>query len=279
MSTPQVRRPGWGLQSVATSLWQHRRLVFQLAGREIRARYRGSLFGGLWAVIVPLFLLAVYSFVFGVVFQARWGVPDTAHAEAAFPVVLFAGLAMFWMFSEAVGRAPGLVRENTAFVKKIVFPVHVLPWVPVLTALFNGVISLVILIGGRWVLMGPPPLTTLLLPLVVAPFVVMTMGVMWLFSSVGMYMRDLGHVVGVLIAGLLFLSPIFYPAEAVPEAVRIWMYVNPLTFVVEQIRALVIWGELPDWQGLGLYLAASWGFAWLALQWFLRTEKGFADVL
>lgn len=272
------RHPGWLPLSVFRSFLWHRPLILRLAAREIAARYRGSLFGVLWAVAVPLMMLAVYSFVFGVVFGARWG--EAARAAAAgteFPVVLFAGLVLFWMLSESVLRAPTLIRENVVYVKKIVFPIHVLPWVPVLSALFNAGIGLLVLLGARWLLIGPPPPTFALAPLVVAPLILMVMGVMWVFASVGMYVRDLGHVAGVMVSALMFLSPIFYPAEAVPEAFRPFLALSPLTLPVEQLRAVAVWGEMPDWTGLGLYSLVAWAVAWAGLSWFLKVQKGFAD--
>ncbi|MBF0373597.1 MAG: ABC transporter permease [Alphaproteobacteria bacterium] len=272
----KIRHPGWlPLAPFNTFLW-HRPLILRLAAREVAARYRGSLMGALWAVAVPLMMLTVYSFVFGVVFRARWS--GTSDAKE-FPVVLFAGLVCFWMFSESATRAPSLIRENAVYVKKIVFPVYVLPWVPMLSALFNAAIGLGILVAGRWVLVGPPPVTTLFAPLILLPLALMTMGIAWVFASIGMYVRDLGHIVGVLVSAMMFLSPIFYPPEAVPEAFRQFLQFSPLTVPVEQLRAVVVWGNAPDWTALGLYSLAAWAVAWAGLSWFLKTQKGFADVV
>ncbi|GEO82077.1 transport permease protein [Pararhodospirillum oryzae] len=251
-----------------------------MAWRDVQARYRGSLLGGAWTVLVPLIMLSVYTFVFGFVLEMKWGasMPGTGNRmESA--LVLFSGLIWFWMFAEVITRAPGLVRENVNYVTKIVFPLHILPWVAVLASLFNFTVSTAILLIGQVLIMGPPPPTALLAPLIVAPFVLLQVGLGWFLASFGMFVRDVGHVVAVGVQALMFLSPIFYPLEALPEEVRPYYYLNPLTFVVVQFRRILLQGEMPDWTGLGLYSLLAVAVAWLGLAWFLKTRKGFADVI
>lgn len=275
---PHIRL-GRGPSSVFASFWRNRTLIARLTRRDVEARYRGSLLGLLWSLAVPLFMLMVYTFVFGVVMKARWSAANAEAGHGEFAVVLFAGLMLFGLFSEVIGRAPGLVLENETYVTKIVFPVYVLPWIALGRGLFNLVISLALLVAAQAVVMGPPPVTALLFPLVLAPFVLLVMGLAWFLASLGVFIRDIGHFLAVALSSLMFLSPIFYPLSALPEELRPWLFLNPLTFVVEQSRAVLLWGRLPDWQGLGLYLLLGFACAWLGLQWFLRTQKAFADVV
>ncbi len=272
--------PGIGPFSVVTSLTRHRALIGRMAWRDIQSRYRGSLLGTAWTVVVPFLLLMIYTFVFGFVLKARWSGPlGPSQNQTEFAVILFSGLIPFWMFGEVIGRAPGLVRENINYVTKIVFPIFILPWVAGLTALFNMVVSLAILLVARWVVMGTPPATALLAPLALVPLVLLIMGLAWFCASIGMFVRDLGHIVSLVINGLMFLSPIFYPAEALPEGLRPWLSLNPLTIPIEAFRDLLLWGRLPDPTVLGIYWLVSFVFAWAGLQWFLKTQKGFSDVV
>jgi lipopolysaccharide transport system permease protein len=279
MHLPQHIRLGRGPSSVFASFWRNRTLIARLTRRDVEARYRGSLLGLLWSLAVPLFMLMVYTFVFGVVMKARWSAANPDAGNGEFAVVLFAGLMLFGLFSEVIGRAPGLVLENETYVTKIVFPVYVLPWVAMGRGLFNLAISLVLLLVAQIIVMGPPPPTALLFPLVLAPFVLLVMGLTWFLASLGVFIRDIGHFLSVALSSLMFLSPIFYPLSALPPALRPWLFLNPLTFIVEQFREVVLWGRLPDWQGLGLYAMLGFVCAWMGLQWFLRTQKAFADVI
>ena len=259
------------------SLVRHAGLARQMVKREVLGRYRGSFLGLLWSFVNPVLMLAVYTFVFGIVFQARWGQGSGDRLE--FALVLFAGLIVFNLFSECLTRAPGLVLGNVNYVKKVIFPLEILPWVSLGSALFHAAVSLGVLLlflsfaghGIAW--------TVLLLPLVLAPFVLLIQGLSWLLASIGVFVRDIGQVVGMAMTVLMFMSPIFYPADALPEAVRGWLFLNPLTFIIEQSRDVLIWGKLPDWSGLAVYSLIALAVAWAGLFWFQKTRKGFADVL
>lgn len=265
---------------VLSSLIDNWTLVTRMARRDIETRYRGSFLGTAWTVLVPLVMLAVYTFVFGSVLRLRWA-ENISHSDspAEFAIILFSGLILFWTFSDVVSRAPNLVRENVTYVTKIVFPLHVLPWVAMVTGLFNLAVSMAILVAGQTMVMGPPPPTALLAPLVLLPFVLLIMGLSWLFASIGMFVRDLHQVVTVSMSALMFLSPVFYPLEVVNQDVRWLFYLNPLTFIVQQFREVMLWGRLPDWWGLAIYSGIALLVAWLGLLWFQKTRKGFADVI
>ncbi|WP_299437429.1 ABC transporter permease [uncultured Rhodospira sp.] len=256
----------------------HRKLIARLTRREIAQTYRGSLLGLAWALITPLIMLAVFTFIFSIVFQARWGTElDGGHGQ--FALVLFCGLIVFRFFAECINRAPNLMLENPSYIKKVVFPLEAMAWVSVGSALFNMAASLIMLVLGYVVLNGPPPWTLVLTPLVLAPFILLVLGLIWVLSSIGVFLRDLHQVVGVLVTVTMFLCPIFYPIEAVPETFRVFIYMNPLTFIIEQLRAVALFGRLPDFALLGAYAVAAWGVALVGLWWFARTRKGFADVV
>ena len=259
------------------NLWRHRDLIKASAKREVLGRYRGSFLGVLWSFFNPLFMLAVYTFVFSVVFQARWGGGSGSKTE--FALVLFAGLLVFNLFAECINRAPGLILSNTNYVKKVVFPLEILPFVALLSALFHTLISLGVWLIAYTLFFGIPHLTVFYLPLVLLPFCLFLMGLSWALASLGVFLRDVSQFIGLLTTALMFLSPIFYPATALPEDYRRILYLNPLTTVVEQTRDVLFWGKTPDLFMLGIYCVVTLGIACLGFAWFQKTRKGFADVL
>lgn len=258
-------------------LWRYRDLIVQMAKREVVSRYRGSVLGILWSFLTPLFMLAIYTFVFGFVLRVRWGTEVHSQAESA--LILFAGLIVYWLFTECVNRAPGLVVNNVNYVKKVIFPLEILPWVAMGSALFNAAMNILVLLLFSLVLRESLPWTVLLLPLIFLPLVMFTMGLSWGLASLGVFLRDIGQTITLVTTALLFVSPVLYPVSAVPVPVQPFLYVNPLTFIVEQTRAALLWGKQPHWQGLGIYLLSSVVVAWLGLLWFHKTRRGFADVL
>ena len=245
--------------------------------REVLGRYRGSVIGLLWSFFNPVFMLAVYTFVFSEVFKSRWS--GGGESKTEFALVLFAGLIVFNLFVECINRAPGLILGNVNYVKKVVFPLEILPFVGLLAAIFHSVISLGVWLLAYMVLFGMPHLTALYLPFVLLPLVLLIMGLGWVLASLGVYLRDVGQFIGILTTVLMFLSPVFYPATALPEAYRHLLYLNPLTPVIEQTRAVLYFGVVPDFGLLGLHWLATAAIAWLGFAWFQKTRKGFADVL
>lgn len=259
------------------SLWTNRQLIARMGQREIIGRYKGSAMGLAWSFITPLFMLAIYTFVFSVVFQARWGTSEESKTQ--FAVVLFAGLIVHTLFSDVINRAPQLVLGNVNYVKKVVFPLEILPVVQLLSATFHALVSVVVLIAAQLVFQGSLPITALLLPVVLLPFLLLTLGLAWCLASLGVFVRDVGQTISLITSVMLFMSPVFFPVQSLPPALQPWMHLNPLTFVIEQVREVVVWGRLPDWQGLAVYSLASIATAWLGFAWFQKTRKGFADVL
>lgn len=259
------------------SLWRNRELIKASAVREVVGRYRGSVMGILWSFFNPLFMLAVYTFVFSEVFKARWNAASDSKTE--FALVLFAGLIVFNLFAECITRAPSIILSNVNYVKKVVFPLEILPAVALASALFHGLISLGVWLVAYALFFGVPHATVLYLPLVILPFLFFIMGLSWALASLGVFLRDVSQFIGILITVLMFMSPIFYPATALPEAYRQLLYLNPLTPVIEQARAVLFWGESPDFVMLAVYWGVGAAVAWLGFAWFQKTRKGFADVL
>lgn len=262
---------------IGASFWRNRGLIRTMVAREVVGRYRGSVMGMLWSFFNPVLMLLVYTFVFSVVFRARWSAGSESRTE--FALVLFAGLIVFNLFAECLTRAPALVLSNVNYVKKVVFPLEILPWVSLGSALFHAVVSLGVWLLAYLVLFGLPHPTVLLFPLVAAPLVLLLMGLAWALASLGVYLRDVSQVIGVLTMALMFLTPLFYPVTALPEEFRPLLFANPLTSVIEQVRAVLFWGRAPDFSELLAYGAASALVAWLGFAWFQKTRKGFADVL
>lgn len=263
---------------MASSFWRNRSLIKTLVKREVIGRYRGSLLGLLWSFFNPLFMLAVYTFVFGVIFKSRWNIESDSRTE--FALVLFAGLIVFNVFAECVSRSPNLILSNANYVKKVVFPLEILPWVAFGSAAFHALISWSVWLLGYLIFFGAPQITILLLPLVVAPLILFTVGVSWWLASLGVYVRDVSQFVGIFVTVLMFLSPIFYPASAIPDGLfRNFLTINPLTTVVEQVREVAFWGRQPDWMLLAANLISGAIVSSLGFAWFQKTRKGFADVL
>jgi lipopolysaccharide transport system permease protein len=239
-----------------------------------------------WSVITPLLTLAVFTIVFGTMFPSRWlqspgatSVSPAVSSTGEFAVILFLGTTLFAFFSEVISRAPGLVVSNHSYVKKVVFPLEVLPAVAVGSALFTATIALGVQFAAMLAIFGKIPLTAFLLPVVVLPFVLLTLGLAWFLAALGVYVRDVSQVLGPILTALMFLSPIFYPLSSLPEWLQGWQFLNPLTIPIEQARNVVIWGQVPDLGALGLYTLEAIGVSALGLAWFQQTRRGFADVL
>lgn len=248
--------------------------------REVMSRYKGSFLGLFWSLINPILMLAVYTFVFSVVFKVRLDQDNGLYDDkTSFALVLFAGLIIFNLFSECISRASGLILANINYVKKIIFPLEILPWVTLGSALFHAGISFLVLLAFLLATGHPIHWTIICLPVVILPLLLFIMGLMWLLASIGVFVRDIGQFIGLILTAMLFMSPIFYPASALPESVRSYLFLNPLTFIIEQTRAVILAGNLPDWTGLAIYYIMALFTAWMGLVWFEKTRKGFADVL
>jgi lipopolysaccharide transport system permease protein len=260
------------------SLWQHRNIVWQMTKRDVVGRYRGSFMGLMWSFLNPLFMLIIYTIVFGFIFKNKWSDGNTQVLE--FSTILFAGLIVFNFFAECISRSPNLVLNNVSFVKKIVFPLEILPWVTLGASLFHASLSLLVLLVFHFFIHPSlPSWTILFLPLVFLPLILFTLGVSWFLAALGVYVRDVTQTISIIIPALMFLSPIFYPMSAVPKGFYLVAYLNPLSFIIEQTRSVLLWGQVPQFMGLGVYFLVSGVISWLGFSWFQKTRNGFADVI
>ena len=275
---PHAAQPT-SLVALGRSFWCHRQLIMQMTKREVVGRYKGSAMGLAWSFFNPVFMLVVYTFVFSEIFKARWGGIDGDDSKTQFALVLFVGMIVLALFSEVFNRAPGLILANVNYVKKVVFPIEILPVIAMLVALFHSLISLGVLLMAFAFFNSYLHWTAIFIPMILLPLVIITIGLAWILASLGVFLRDIGQLVGIISTVLMFLSPVFYPLNAVPERFRPIVMANPLTFIIEQAREVLIWGHLPNWIGLGLYTLAAIVVAWAGYAWFQKTRKGFADVL
>lgn len=278
---PRVIVRAWQLLnpiSIVRHLWRYRDLIVQMVRREVGQRYRGSYLGVLWSLITPLLMLAIYTFVFSTVFKARWRT-DVETPPAEFALTLFAGLTAFNIFSEVVGRAPTLILAVPNYVKKVVFPLEILPVVALGTALVNSLISVVLLLIGSLVLLGNFSTTVVLLPFAYLPLILLCLGLGWFLASLGVYVRDIGQGIGLVVQMLFFLSPVFYPATAVPEFLQSVFDFNPLTAILAGFRQTLLWGQMLEWPSWMLWTLLTSLLAVFGYAWFVRTKKGFADVM
>lgn len=260
-----------------SALSEHRSLTLELAKREVLGRYRGASFGLLWSLLSPFLMLCIYTFAFGTVMGGRW--PEIESGGASFSIVLFAGLIVHGFFAECLIRAPNLIVANPTFVKRVVFPLEILPWPMVLSALFHALMNVIVFVVLRLVMDQKFSWTIVLLPVVMLPLVVLSLGVSWFLASLTVYLRDIVQVVGVLSMALLFLSSAMMPVHSVPEGYR-WVFVaNPLTFIIDQARNVMLWDRMPDWTGLSIYLIVALAVMYMGRAWFMATKRGFADVL
>ena len=259
------------------ALKRHFTLIVQMAKRDVASRYRGSFMGLFWSFFNPLLMLAIYTFVFGVIFKARWNVHVTSHI--AFAIILFAGLNVSMMFTECANRASTLIVDNTNFVKKVVFPLETLSWSVLGAALFHLLIATVALLAIELIATHHLPWTVLLFPIVIAVFLPFMAGTIWLLASLGVFFRDLKQAIAIVTTAMMFLAPIMYPMSMIPGQYRIFLYLNPLTVIAMASQNVLFLGELPRWDHLALYFVVSCLFAWLAFAWFEKTRKGFADVV
>jgi lipopolysaccharide transport system permease protein len=260
---------------------RHAYLINQITRREISSRYRGSIVGLGWSFLNPVLMLAVFTFVFSVVFEAKWDVEMTGQSQnqGHFAMILFMGLIAHGMLAEVLTRSPMLIVTNPNFVKKVIFPLEVLPVSTALSALFHGFISVLVWLIAHLLVIGLPPWQIIWLPLVFLPFFTLCLGISYSLAALGVFMRDIGQTMGILVTVLLFMSPVFFPVERLPEAYQPFFMLNPLTFVINQLRAVALWGQTPDVMGLSLYGLAALGVLWLGFAGFQRTRQGFADVL
>ncbi len=264
--------------ALARSIWNNHQLILQMARRDVVGRYKGSIFGLAWSFFNPIFMLVVYTFVFSVVFKSRWG-SDPNESKTQFAVILFMGMIVHGLFSEILNKSSGLILANANYVKRVVFPLEILPMIEVYSALFHSIISLTVLTCAFFIFNGYIHWTMIFLPLVFLPLIFLTLGLSWFLAALGTFVRDMGQTVAIITMVMMFMSPVFYPVSRLPKEFQVWLLANPLTFIIEQAREVMIWGRLPNFEGLFIYWVVALFIAWLGFVWFQKMRKGFADVL
>lgn len=260
-----------------STLRKHSYLLKQLVKKDIKQRYQGSILGMLWSFIVPILMLVIYTFVFSEVFQAKWDI-DTSD-KYQFALVLFCGLSAFNMVSEVMNRATTLIVSNTNYVKKVIFPLEILPVVIMFSALFNCVISFSILIVAKIIIYKNISSTLYLIFFAMIPLIVLSVGLGLFISAVSVYLKDVGNVISVLVTVLMYMSPVFFSLSSVPENFRGICEVNPMTYIIENFRNVVLYGESLNWKYWGISCVVALAIYLFGKVVFMRAKEGFADVL
>lgn len=274
---PNMESPT-SIRSLAGSVISNRRLISQIVKQQIVGKYRGSYIGILWTLLNPIFMLVVYTFVFSIVLKVRWS-GDVSESKLQFAFILFTGMLIHGLFAEVINKSPSLILLNTNYVKKVIFPLEVLALTNFLEGLFNFSVGILVLLVAMLVFHDQITWTMIFLPIILIPYFMLLLGLIWFIASLGVFVRDIAQGINVLTTVLLFLSPIFYSKNALPTEFQWLMNINPLTFIIEQSREVLIWGKLPNWQGLGVYSILSGLTMWIGYCWFQKTRKGFADVI
>lgn len=276
-SASYASRPGSLLAEPFLSIWRNREIFRRVVTRDVLSSFRGSVLGLSWLVVVPLTLVAIYTFVFGAVLKSSWAV--TTHTPYEVPLIFFTGLIVFGFFMEIISRAPNFIRDNKTYVTKIIFPVDILCWVLVGTALFKFCVNLVLLLVAVLIVTGGLPLRALLIPVLMLPFVLLTAGIGWILAAIGAFIRDLSHALQAVGPIIMFMSPIFYAASQVPEAFRPIFYANPLTFLLEGMRGLLFFDQTFSLQAYLVYCLVALAVFLFGYAFFQRLRPGFADVI
>lgn len=260
-----------------SGLFQHRDLLWELVKRDFIGRYKGSMLGVVWSLFNPLLMLAIYTVVFSVAFKARWGTGE--ESKVAFAIVLFSGMIVHSFFAECLNRAPSLITSHPNYVKKVVFPLEILPWMALFSAFLHFLVSFSVLLvfcllAGVAIQGG-----ALLIPIILIPLILLMLGLSWIFASLGVYLRDLSQVMGMATTVALFLAPIFYPIEALPETYQALLVWNPITLPVIQLRDLLLWGKPLRWDEWAISLLIGASVCQIGYWWFQKSRRGFADVI
>jgi lipopolysaccharide transport system permease protein len=260
------------------SVWKHRSLVWQLLRRDIESRYRGSFLGIFWSLVTPLLMLCLYTFIFQYVFKSRWNISDS-ETTLSFAMMLFIGLSIHGVTAEILTRSPSLIITHKNFVKKVVFPLEIISWTTLFSILFNFAIAFALAIAFVLLEMGRIPLTALWLPVILLPYCLLLLGISWLLSGIGVYLRDIQQITGTIATLLLFLSPVFFSIKILPEGLQSLILLNPISFVVDASRTVLVYGQHPDMVALGAYSLVSLMMLFTGYTVFNKLRLGFADVL
>ena len=252
-------------------------LISILLIREIAYKFKGSFLGILWMILTPIILIVIFTFIFGEVFDIKW--MDIPESKEYFALILFSGLMVFNFFAESISKAPLLFVTNSSYIKKIIFPLEILPIVSVLSSSVQLIVSFVVWVAFYLIIVGTPNLNILLLPIIMLPFVFILFGLTFLFSTLGVFVRDTNNIINLITTLLLFLSPIFYPISVIPEQYQLYIYLNPVAYQIELTRDLMMWGNTPNLISFLIYFILAFMFYLLTLKFFSNNKDRFIDVM
>lgn len=270
--------------SAKIPLWQpaislvsdHRGLIRSMVRRDLTSRYKGSFMGLAWAIITPAVMIVIFTLIFSGIFNARFG---TTGGHLSFAVYLYCGLLPWIAFSDGVQRSTTSLTENINLVKRVVFPIEALPVNLALSAIIQQLLGTIVLIIAALILEHTVRPTLLVMPLLLIPQVMLTIGLGWLMASLGVFIRDMPQFNQLALSAWMYLTPIFYPEEIIPKKYQWLANLNPMAPLIRSYRRVLLEGRMPDWQGLGLTLGFALICFGLGYWWFERTKKAFADVL
>lgn len=278
-STPESWAGFLNPVEMALCLWRRRDLILHLSVHEVSKRYRGAYLGILWSFLSPIFMLLIYTFIFSIVFRARWQGAGSMGGAREYAFALFAGLIPFTVFTEVATRSPSIISSMPNYVKKVIFPVEILPVMILGSALIQSLVSVGILLLGAELFLGAYVPRLWFLPFAYLPLIFLCLGGGWFLASLGVFVRDIGQSIVVVVQVIFYLSPVVYPVAAVPERFQKFLYANPMTAILAGFRHALLWNEPMPW---GLWAAWTGAAALAALTgyaWFMKTRHGFAEVI
>jgi lipopolysaccharide transport system permease protein len=273
ISSQTARRAVWH------PLWElpgHSELIFSLAKRELLARYKGSALGIVWALLTPVVMIAIFTFIFAGIFGARFG---ASHSHWDYALYLFCGLLPWTMFQETLQQSASTIVAHANLVKRVVFPLETLPVAQAFSSFGNQLFATIALLVATLVIQKELHITALWFPLLVIPQLLFTLGAAWLIASLGVFLRDIAQGITLLLMAWMYLTPIIYPESIVPERFRVFINLNPFTSLVRSYRRIFLEGVAPDWSGLAYFTVIAIVSFMVGYWWFARTRKNFADVI
>lgn len=261
------------------SLYKGKDLLVELTKRDFQQRYKGSILGVIWALLSPLLMLAVYTFIFVAVFKLKWGAMETNGSKMLYTMMIFAGLIPFQIFSESVNRSVSILNQSANYIKKVVIPVEILPSSIVLSTVLNSFFSVCLLTLGKVFFLDTPNWTLVFIPLLMIPITFLSLGISLLVAAFGIYLKDLVYVIGLLVNVLFYMSPIFYSTDALPENFKVFVMFNPIAPIIEQYRDVFVSGQMFSLHEY--FISAFWAFVFfiIGLIIFRYLRRGFSDVI
>ena len=255
---------------------KNRDLAYHMTKREILLKYKGSKLGIMWSIINPIIMMSVYTLIFSQIFQTRWAGASQINTTD-FAINLYTGLIVFNIYADTITRAPSLITSNPNFVKKIIFPLEVLSVATVGSAVATGITSILVLLGVILITTKQLAVTIILLPILWAPLILNCLSLAWILSTLGVFIKDLTQVTNSIVSVTMFLSPIFYPSEALPDKLRWLSQLNPLAYYIEKSRNIIIEGKNINPVQIAVFFVTSLIIAEITFRFTKKLERGIGD--